>query len=136
MRWSLLGPHPTMRGMATQEEFDAAADRVQKLPKKPSNDDLLELYAFYKQATVGDVTGKAKDRAESTFEKVESRLDDAVSSALGRLGVPSRDEIATLTRRVEELTALVERLQPEAAKKPAAKTAARKPAAASTKTAE
>ncbi len=71
---------------------------------------------------VGDVTEKAKDRAESTWEKVESRLDDAVSSALGRLGVPSRDEIATLTRRVEELTAMVEKL----AAKPAAKKPARK----------
>ncbi len=44
--------------MATKEEFDAAVDRVQKLPKKPSNDDLLELYGLFKQATVGDVTGK------------------------------------------------------------------------------
>jgi len=44
--------------MATEAEFEAAAARVQKLPKKPSNDDLLELYALYKQATVGDAVGK------------------------------------------------------------------------------
>lgn len=44
--------------MATEEEFEAAADRVQQLPKKPSNDELLELYSLFKQATVGDVTGK------------------------------------------------------------------------------
>ncbi|MEZ4335503.1 MAG: acyl-CoA-binding protein [Sandaracinaceae bacterium] len=44
--------------MATKEEFEAAVDRVQKLPKKPSNDDLLELYGLFKQATVGDVQGK------------------------------------------------------------------------------
>jgi len=61
---------------------------------------------------VEDVAEKAKDRAESTWDKVEARLDDAVTSALGRLGVPSRDEIATLTRRVEELTAVVEKLKP------------------------
>lgn len=47
-----------MRRMATPEEFEAAAARVQKLPKKPSNDELLELYALFKQASVGDVTGK------------------------------------------------------------------------------
>ena len=29
--------------MATQDEFEAAVDRVQKLPKKPGNDALLEL---------------------------------------------------------------------------------------------
>ena len=44
--------------MATREEFDSAAERVQGLPKKPDNQTLLELYALYKQATVGDVTGK------------------------------------------------------------------------------
>lgn len=61
---------------------------------------------------VEEATGKARDRAESVWEKVEGRLDDAVTSALGRLGVPSRDEIATLTQRVEELTAVVEKLKP------------------------
>ncbi|KAG5365841.1 Acyl-CoA-binding protein 2 [Yarrowia sp. B02] len=35
-------------------EFTAAADSVQKLPKTPSDDELLELYGLYKQATVGD----------------------------------------------------------------------------------
>lgn len=56
------------------------------------------------------VKDKAKGQAGSTYEKVESQLDDAVASTLGRMGVPSRDEIATLTKRVEELTALVEKL--------------------------
>ena len=31
---------------------------VQQLPEKPGNEDLLKLYALYKQATVGDVEGK------------------------------------------------------------------------------
>ncbi|KAG0212783.1 Acyl-CoA-binding domain-containing protein 2 [Mortierella sp. GBA30] len=35
-------------------EFNAAAEKVKTLPKEPSNDILLELYALYKQATVGD----------------------------------------------------------------------------------
>ncbi|MCP3964524.1 MAG: phasin family protein [bacterium] len=61
---------------------------------------------------VEDAAGEARDKAESSWDKVESRLDDAVASALGRLGVPSRDEIATLTKRVEELTAVVEQLKP------------------------
>jgi acyl-CoA-binding protein len=39
-------------------EFEKAAQEAQKLPKKPDNDSLLRLYAFYKQATVGDVSGK------------------------------------------------------------------------------
>jgi acyl-CoA-binding protein len=44
--------------MATVEEFENAAARVQRLPKKPSNDVLLELYGLYKQASEGDATGK------------------------------------------------------------------------------
>jgi len=44
--------------MATEEEFVNASERVQKLAKKPSNDELLELYGLYKQATSGDASGK------------------------------------------------------------------------------
>ncbi len=40
-----------------QAEFDTAAQDVQKLAKRPGNDVLLKLYAYYKQATVGDVSG-------------------------------------------------------------------------------
>ncbi len=38
--------------------FETAAEEVQDLPKRPDNDTLLELYAFHKQANVGDVSGK------------------------------------------------------------------------------
>ena len=38
-------------------QFEQAAQDVQKLPKKPDDKTLLSLYAFYKQATVGDVQG-------------------------------------------------------------------------------
>ena len=37
--------------------FEDAQKRAKELKKTPSNDELLELYAFYKQATTGDVTG-------------------------------------------------------------------------------
>lgn len=40
-----------------QLTFEAAADRVKTLKDKPSNDVLLQIYALYKQATVGDCTG-------------------------------------------------------------------------------
>lgn len=38
-------------------EFEQATQDVQKLPKKPDDKTLLSLYAFYKQATAGDVQG-------------------------------------------------------------------------------
>lgn len=67
---------------------------------------------------VEDATEKAKERANSTWDQVGDRFDDALAGALKRFGVPSREEIATLTQRVEELTSLVEGLkQPKKAAK-------------------
>lgn len=40
------------------EQFDAAVRRVGEMRQDPGNDTKLRLYALYKQATVGDVTGK------------------------------------------------------------------------------
>ena len=44
--------------MTEQERFAEAQERVQKLSQTPSNDELLDLYALYKQATAGDASGK------------------------------------------------------------------------------
>ena len=41
-----------------KSQFDTAAQKVQRLPKKPDNDTLLKLYSLYKQSTSGDVAGK------------------------------------------------------------------------------
>ena len=37
--------------------FDAAVIDSKALPKKPSNDELLQLYSLYKQSTEADVNG-------------------------------------------------------------------------------
>lgn len=42
--------------MTTIDELEAAARRVNALPKSPGTSDMLELYALYKQGSVGDVT--------------------------------------------------------------------------------
>lgn len=38
--------------------FEAAVAASKQLPEKPDNQTLLQIYALYKQATVGDVEGK------------------------------------------------------------------------------
>lgn len=40
-----------------KKKFDAAAKDAKNLKTRPSDDDLLRLYALYKQATDGDVSG-------------------------------------------------------------------------------
>ncbi len=41
-----------------KKKFEAAVAASKKLPERPSNDVLLQLYALFKQATDGDVEGK------------------------------------------------------------------------------
>jgi acyl-CoA-binding protein len=41
-----------------QEEFEKAAAITKTFTKRPSNEELLEIYALYKQATEGDVSGE------------------------------------------------------------------------------
>lgn len=43
--------------MSVEEQFKSAADRVKGLTSRPTNEQLLELYALFKQGTDGDVTG-------------------------------------------------------------------------------
>ena len=43
--------------MELSARFTDAQDRVKQLPKAPDTDDLLALYALFKQSSVGDATG-------------------------------------------------------------------------------
>ncbi|XP_060528581.1 putative acyl-CoA-binding protein [Cylas formicarius] len=66
--------------MSLETQFQSAADQVRKFSKKPSDSDMLEIYALYKQATSGDVntpkpgdaTGKAKWDAWSSKKGLDS----------------------------------------------------------------
>jgi len=55
---------------------------------------------------------EARTKVGDTMESWGGKLDEAVAKALHRLGVPTREEIRTLTERVEELNAKVEQLKP------------------------
>jgi poly(hydroxyalkanoate) granule-associated protein len=83
---------------------------------------------------VEEVVDGAKERMRGRGEGVSEALDERITSVLHRFGVPNRDEIHQLTKRVEELNKKVSGLHlgddEPAAKKPAAKKpAAKKPAA-------
>jgi diazepam-binding inhibitor (GABA receptor modulator, acyl-CoA-binding protein) len=43
--------------MELQHQFDTAVTRSKELTKRPSNEELLQLYALFKQATEGDASG-------------------------------------------------------------------------------
>ena len=41
-----------------EEEFNRAVLRSKELTERPSNEDLLRLYALFKQSTEGDISGE------------------------------------------------------------------------------
>lgn len=44
--------------MALEEDFQKAADHSKQFTRRPTNEELLDLYALFKQATDGDVQGE------------------------------------------------------------------------------
>lgn len=62
-------------------------------------------------ATVKETAKGTAGVAEDTWKRIQATLDAQVTAALHRLGVPTRDEIGTLTARIEQLTASIEALK-------------------------
>lgn len=60
--------------------------------------------------SVKDDVTKAKGRVELQFDKIESAFDRRVASALNRIGIPSKHDVETLSAKLDELTALLERV--------------------------
>jgi diazepam-binding inhibitor (GABA receptor modulator, acyl-CoA-binding protein) len=44
--------------MELLQQFESAVSRSKELTQKPSSEELLQLYALFKQATAGDVSGE------------------------------------------------------------------------------
>ncbi|MBJ8344517.1 acyl-CoA-binding protein [Antrihabitans sp. YC2-6] len=69
-------------------EFAQAQEDVKKLTSRPSNDDLLSLYALFKQGSKGDVDGKKPGRFDmvnrakyEAWEKKKGTSNDAAKQA-------------------------------------------------------
>ncbi len=72
-------------------KFEDAQTRAKALSKMPSTDDLLELYALFKQGTVGDVSGsrpgmldmKGRAKFDAWAKKKGLTKDDAMEKYVG-----------------------------------------------------
>ena len=77
-------------------KFEAAAAAAKQTKKKPDNATLLKLYAYYKQATEGDVKGERP----GAFDFVAGAKHDAWA----RLKGMSRDDaMQSYVKQVEKL---------------------------------
>jgi poly(hydroxyalkanoate) granule-associated protein len=92
---------------------------IQKRTVKLTEDRLGDL-----GAKAAKVAGQFQKQANGTWDRLEGVFEERVERALNRLGVPSRKDVAALTKRVQELSAEVARLSgAPAAKKPRARKA-------------
>jgi len=71
----------------TDKKFEAAANDIKKLTKRPDDEDMLRLYAMYKQGSEGDVQGERP----GAF----SFVDRAKYDAWAKLKGTSQDEAMT-----------------------------------------
>ena len=108
---------------------------LQKRTQKMANGKVSEV-----SETVSRMADNVGKQAAGSWDKLEQVFEDRVSRSLKSLGVPSRDDIQTLTKRIEELSKAVASLSGKknseanakakpAARKSTAKPAAKKPAA-------
>lgn len=86
--------------------FNRLVDRGRELENRSKDDFKVQADKAKEQFD------KAKGKAEGQWEEWSEKIDEVLTRSLHRLGVPTRDEIRTLTQRVEELTAKVEGLKP------------------------
>jgi poly(hydroxyalkanoate) granule-associated protein len=73
--------------------------------------------------TLGKMATKATSEATGGWDKLEQVFESRVVRALNRIGVPTYKDINNLSKRVEELTATVQKLNGMPAKKAAKRTA-------------
>ena len=82
--------------MALQNDFQSAVSRSKELPKRPSNEELLDLYALFKQATDGDVSG---DRPGGFNFKAIAKYD-AWASKKGKSKDQAMQEYVDLVKKL------------------------------------
>lgn len=59
---------------------------------------------------------EVKDRASSSWEKLEKAFDERVAKALSRLNIPTKGDVEVLTARVDQLSNVLEQLSAVAEK--------------------
>lgn len=84
--------------MELKEQFDNAVAKSKELTKRPSNEELLQLYSLFKQATEGDVTG---DRPGGFDFKAIAKFD-AWEEQKGKPKEQAMKEYVSLVDRLQQ----------------------------------
>ncbi|WP_435034407.1 phasin family protein [Pseudomonas neuropathica] len=90
------------------QELIKAGQTVEKKGKKAVTEKLEAANAEIDEAK--SEVSSFKGRVEVQLDKVEKAFDTRVASALNRIGIPSKHDVETLSAKLDELTALLERV--------------------------
>ncbi|HTE31507.1 MAG TPA: acyl-CoA-binding protein [Chryseolinea sp.] len=82
-------------------QFENAAARSKQFTKRPTNEELLQLYALYKQATEGDIVGERP----GGFDFKEIAKHDAWEELKGKSQDKAREEYVVLVDHLSTLYA-------------------------------
>ena len=83
--------------MDIKSRFQEAVSHSKELPEKPGNNDLLSLYALYKQANEGDVSG---DRPQGFDFKAIAKYD-AWAELIGKPNEEAMEDYIALVEKLE-----------------------------------
>ncbi|MFG6204790.1 phasin family protein [Pseudomonas retamae] len=90
------------------QELIEAGQIVEKKGKKAVTEKLVAANVEIDEAATQ--VSSFKGRVEVQLDKVEKAFDSRVASALNRIGIPSKHDVETLSAKLDELTALLERV--------------------------
>lgn len=90
------------------QELIKAGQTVEKKGKKAVTEKLEAANAEIDEAK--SEVSSFKGRVEVQLDKVEKAFDTRVASALNRIGIPSKHDVEALSAKLDELTALLERV--------------------------
>jgi poly(hydroxyalkanoate) granule-associated protein len=90
------------------QELVKAGQSIEKKGKKVVAEKLEAANAEIDEAKSEASTFKGK--VEVQLDRVEKAFDTRVASALNRIGIPSKHDVETLSAKLDELTALLERV--------------------------
>jgi diazepam-binding inhibitor (GABA receptor modulator, acyl-CoA-binding protein) len=82
----------------TDKKFAAAANDVKKLTRRPDDEDMLRLYAMYKQGSEGDVQGERP----GAFSFVDRAKYDAWAKLKGTDQTKARENYVKLVERLKK----------------------------------
>ncbi len=95
------------------ERYEAEGKQKLKEAKKDA-----EAASSRAKKVAEETADRARRAAEGAWEQIGGAFDDKLAKTLHRIGVPTREEINALSRRIEELTRAVERARAKKGSKP------------------